>query len=287
MTMENKFGKVSRLDIRSEYKDGETILKDMYFTAPYKIMTPFKKSNGGITVMPLCASAGIMSGDRQEFVYHIGEGSNLELISQSFEKVHKMEDEGFAHREVKAVVEKGATFFYYPQPLIPFADSAFDSVMDIRLEDESANLFFVDIVTCGRATRGEEFQYRRFSSKVDVRRGEILIYRDNTRFEPGLMDMTGFGMYEDYTHVANMFMTVTDSVRRDELKEKIRAILEGDRDGFGEAIDIGTDESVHFEVIEGGVTELAYGDLAVRIFGKRAQDLQKVADRTKALYEQV
>ena len=40
---------------------GKTILEDVSFTAPYKIMTPFEKENSGIQVMPLCASAGIMS----------------------------------------------------------------------------------------------------------------------------------------------------------------------------------------------------------------------------------
>ena len=43
--------------------------------------------------MPLCASAGIMAGDSQEFSYHVKEGADLEVLSQSFEKIHKM-DEG-------------------------------------------------------------------------------------------------------------------------------------------------------------------------------------------------
>ena len=56
--MENKFGKVSRVSICAGKKDVRTILEDVSFTAPYKIMTPFEKENGGIQVMPLCASAG-------------------------------------------------------------------------------------------------------------------------------------------------------------------------------------------------------------------------------------
>ena len=268
MTTENKFGKVSRLELRSEYKDGKTILKDVYFTAPYKVMTPFKKDGGGISVMPLCASAGIMSGDKQEFKYRIGEGTNVELLSQSFEKIHRMEDAGSAERHTDVIIEKNATFYYYPQPVIPFAESAFDSTMDIRLEDESSNLFMLEIITCGRATRGEEFEYRRFSSKVEIRRAEALIYRDNTRFEPAVMDMAGFGMYEDYTHVANIFMTAPDTEWRRELQSQIWEVLERAEEGLS----MRADESVPMSV-EGGVTELAYGDLAVRIFGKRAQEL--------------
>ena len=55
---ENKFGKLSRLSLRTGLRNGKTIIEDVAFTAPYKIMNPFPKKNGGISVMPLCASAG-------------------------------------------------------------------------------------------------------------------------------------------------------------------------------------------------------------------------------------
>ena len=93
--MDNKFGKISRISACAALKDGRTILEDLSFTAPYKIMMPFEKENGGIQIMPLCASAGIMAGDSQEFSYHVKEGADLEVLSQSFEKIHKM-DEGSA-----------------------------------------------------------------------------------------------------------------------------------------------------------------------------------------------
>ena len=37
--------------------------------------------------------------------------------------------------------------------------------------------------------------------------------------------------------------------------------------------------------IDGGVTRLTTGDLALRIFGHRAQKLQQVAEKIKKLYE--
>ena len=69
---ENKFGKLSRLSLRTGLRNGKTIIEDVAFTAPYKIMNPFPKKNGGISVMPLCASAGIMEGDRQIRIYSCG-----------------------------------------------------------------------------------------------------------------------------------------------------------------------------------------------------------------------
>ena len=293
--MDNKFGKVSRISACAALKDGKTILEDLSFTAPYKIMTPFEKENGGIQIMPLCASAGIMAGDSQEFSYHVKEGADLEILSQSFEKIHKM-DEGSASRTIEVQVDKNAALYYYPQPVIPFAQSAFDSKMTIHLEDETSKLFLLEIISCGRKAHEERFQYRRFSSKVLLYRGEKLIYRDNTRYEPDKMPMEGIGLYEGYTHMANLFLsklcnrdnvdggketnidgmdikkqmnssgTGRTSDRTAELQEKIWQILDEDSE------------------IDGGVTRLTTGDLALRIFGHRAQKLQQIAEKIKEIY---
>lgn len=293
--MDNKFGKVSRISACAALKDGKTILEDLSFTAPYKIMTPFEKENGGIQIMPLCASAGIMAGDSQEFSYHVKEGADLEILSQSFEKIHKM-DEGSASRTIEVQVDKNAALYYYPQPVIPFAQSAFDSKMTIHLEDETSKLFLLEIISCGRNAHEERFQYRRFSSKVLLYRGEKLIYRDNTRYEPDKMPMEGIGLYEGYTHMANLFLsklcnrdnvdggketnidgmdikkqmnssgTGRISDRTAELQEKIWQILDEDSE------------------IDGGVTRLTTGDLALRIFGHRAQKLQQIAEKIKEIY---
>ena len=206
MLMENKFGKISRITACAALKNGKTILEDLSFTAPYKIMAPFEKENGGIQIMPLCASAGIMEGDSQEFSYHVKEGADLEVLSQSFEKIHKM-DEGSASRTISVQVDPHAVLYYYPQPVIPFAQSSFTSTMTIHLADETSRLFLLEIISCGRNAHEERFQYRRFASKVQIFRGQKLIYRDNTCYLPDQMPMEGIGMYEGYTHMANLFLS--------------------------------------------------------------------------------
>ena len=126
-------------------------------------------------------------------------------------------------------------------------------------------LFLLDILSCGRSVSGERFAYRRFGSKVEIYRGEKLVYRDNTRYEPEKMPMEGLGMYEGYSHMANIFLTGCDGFTG-ELQEKIWGILEENPD------------------CEGGVSQLASGDLAVRIFGNRAQILQGIAEKIKEIF---
>ena len=120
-----------------------------------------------------------------------------------------------------------------------------------------------DIVTMDsfENAHDERFQYRRFSSKVLLYRGEKLVYRDNTCYEPDKMPMEGIGMYEGYTHMANLFMPKTNNVD----EEKIWQVLDEESE------------------IDGGITHLATGDLVLRIFGYRAQKLQKIAEKSDML----
>ncbi len=262
---ENRFGRTSELQVKTVEKEGKTAIADLSFTAPYKIMNPFPLKNGGLSVMPLCASAGIMEGDTQKFTYAAAEGSILEVLSQSFDKIHRMK-EGSASRQIFCTVEKNAALFYLPQPVIPYADSAFDSSMEIRLEDMSSKFFLSDILTCGRSAYNERFAYRRFSSRIRVYRGEKLIFRDNTCYIPSEMPMEQLGFYEGYTHMGTIFI----SNSADNLPQQILDILEQEEEG-GE--------------FSGGVTRLESGDFVVRMFGMRAQKLQQAAEKMKGLID--
>lgn len=263
--MENSFGKTSRLSLKAGAKEGRTFLKDAAFTAPYKIMTPFSKPDGGIQVMPLCASAGIMRGDCQEFSFEVEEGASLEVLSQSFDKIHKMNG-GCAKRTITCQVGKNASFCYFPQPVIPFAGSAFDSRLEIHLADDTSRLFLLEIITSGRSAHDECFAYRRFFSLVTICREGSLIYRDNTLYEPSRMDLSVMGFYEGYTHGANLFLSGTDPETDAGHIETIWQILESEPE------------------CEGGVTRLCHGDLSVRILGTRAQKLQELAEKIKAAW---
>ena len=87
----NPFGRVSRLSLKAVCNgEGKTILQDLSFTAPYKVMHPFEKEDGLIQVMLLAASAGIMDGDRQHFAFDVTDGAKLEFTSQAYEKIHQM-----------------------------------------------------------------------------------------------------------------------------------------------------------------------------------------------------
>lgn len=260
--MKNQFGKTSELRITAEWTEGRTRLTDVYFTAPFKVMEPFPLKNG-LQVMLLSASAGVMAGDEQKFSFLVKEGSYLEFISQSFEKIHRME-EGSARRKMEVTVERGASFDFYPQPTIPFGDSAYESETSVTLTDETSRFGMYEIISCGRCAHGEQFRYRFYRSLIRIWREGKLIYRDNTRYEPGCMQMAGLGLYESYTHQANIFLT-GNRITAEETEEEIRDLLERTPD------------------VEGALSRLEYGDAVIRILGKRAQTLQRLTEKIKEI----
>ena len=177
------FGRRSELFLSTILQGEEVVLDEVQFTAPFKIMEPFREEKDYLKVMILSASPGIMEGDIQEQHIHVGRGTKLEVCSQSFEKIHRMKN-GCARRYIRICQESDSFLYYVPQPAIPFRDSAFDNIVEVELEKESSQFIFQDILSCGRTAYGECFDYKYYNSLVQVRREGRLIYRDNTRYDP-------------------------------------------------------------------------------------------------------
>lgn len=213
----NNFNRISELKIKASLNSaGKTVLEDQFFTAPFKIMKPFARDDGGITVYQQSASAGIMAGDQQKHDFFVNDSATLELVSQSFEKIFKMDDGAVAVRNIVAQVGSGALFVYTPLPCMPFAGSAFESKTVISLKDSTSRLVYADCICCGRKAHGEAFDYRYYKNLVEIRRERDckLIYRDNTIFEGsdcGLFPerkafMQTPVMYGQYSHSGTMLL---------------------------------------------------------------------------------
>lgn len=180
----NQFGKISRLELTAAFSRGKkTFIEDSFFTSPFKIMKPFENPDGSIAVFQQSASAGILSGDAQEHKIVVKKNASLKIVSQSFEKIFKMEEGERASRTIFATVQEKAALFYEPLPCIPFSQSDFSSRSEIHLKDKSSRLLYQDILCAGRVASGEVFDYRAYRNLIEIWRGEKLVFRDNAFFE--------------------------------------------------------------------------------------------------------
>lgn len=205
----NNFSHISQLEITvARNSAGKTILKDQFFTSPFKIMKPFLRPDGGIQIFQQTASAGIMAGDEQKHNFTIGEGACLELLSQSFEKIFKMDKGEKAVRKITATIQDNGSFIYKPLPCIPFAGSDFENHTIIKLAGKHSKFIYSDCICCGRKAFNEEFDYRSYKNLIEIWQENKLIYRDNTFFEgsdcgtfPEKKDfMKNPIMYGNYSH---------------------------------------------------------------------------------------
>ncbi len=196
----------ARLQIRTRLgEDGKTYPAEVFYSAPYKLTNYFRLENGGIEYTIMNASAGVMAHDRYHMTIEVASGTALTISAQSFEKIHKM-DTGEACRTTVINIASGGSLNYLLLPAIPFADSAFSAQAKIVLEDNRAQLLYLDIIGSGRHLRGERFNYRYFKSRTEIWRYQRPLYIDNSHFDPATCKLAEIGMFEGYNYVGNLII---------------------------------------------------------------------------------
>ena len=250
-------------------------------------MKPFQKDDGGISVFQQTASPGILAGDRQEHNIIVEKEASLEIVSQSFEKIFKMEENELAERKICASVGEGGTLIYAPNPCIPFAKSNFVSSTKISLS-AGAKLIYEDCICAGRVACGEVFDFTAYKNLIEIRREEKLIFRENNFFEGGekknlLQSEVSFG---EFTHSGTMLIFGFEKTVREVreilgLEEKLLYTEEYRRKACG----VGKNPSANEKIlIEASVTDS--GDIVVRVLGKGAQEIQNVFSSLKEKIEE-
>lgn len=246
----------SRLFLRAGLRGARTELDELYYTPPFKLTSPFFPAGSRETELILMSvSAGLLAGDRQQMEIELQPGARLSITSQSYEKVHRMPEGAEAVRTTRILLAGDTLLDYRPQPLIPFAGSAFCSANEIHLAAETSSLIFADIISAGRIARGEAFSFRRYQSRTSVFLDGRLIYLDHIDLQPGHESCSQAGYFEKYTHLATMVaINCGEWEEKGERIRQLRQLLE--------------ERKLH-----GGVSTTFRGDLTLRLLGFRGQDL--------------
>lgn len=253
------YSKESVLKIETEIKHEKTILNDSYFTPPFKLLKPFYGENN---IMRLClvnVSPGVLEGDNYNVTVNMRKESLLELYSQSYSKIFKMKD-GFAVQKVNINMEEGCTLAYMLKPTLPYEDSDFRGETNIRLS-KNCNLIFREIISCGRYKRNEVFSFKSFKSRTKIFYQNKLLFMDNTVLIPQEQQLNSIGLYDKFTHQANMIIV------SEKADENLKMLLVRLLDQF-EDIDFGVSISFKFGIV-------------IRILGKGSE---KLIDITEKVY---
>lgn len=219
----------SRLYLKTEADDRKTRIADMYFTPPYKIMSPFVNGKH-IDIMQMCASAGLLCGDRVCMELIFGKNSDVTYLSQSYEKVFDTNGKD-VQKNLHMTIESGAKVKYFPYPIIPFQNSRYISDNQINAA-QTATLLYSDIFTCGRVGMGEQFKMESYRSKTRIFIEDKLVFADNTLLCPKLFHHQSMGMWKKYTHNGVLYIYCPEEEKMERVLSEVQGISMSDME-FG------------------------------------------------------
>lgn len=249
----------SRLLLETDVKYEKTQIRNLYFTAPYKVMSPFMDGKH-MDVVQMSSSAGLLSGDTFDAEFYFGEGSDVTYLSQSYDKIFDTKDD-MAKKKVTITLKESAKVKYMPYPVIPFANSNYLCTNHVFLDAYSCFLY-CDIFTCGRTGMGEYYKMKRFESKTKIYINQQLDYVDHTLIDPAVFQYQSLGMWNHYTHNGMLYLYDRDFEKLKALIPQIQRIARG-------------------QSLRNGITTTNKA-LLIRTLGNRGEDMyqfyKKIAD---------
>lgn len=138
------------------------------------------------TVYLLTYGGGIVAGDSIDLDVQLDTKTRLLLLTQGSTKIFKTEDARIiSHQRMNVHLKEGAALVYLPDPVQPFAHTAFSQSQLYHLDNGQGSLCVCDWVTSGRSARGENWDIFEYKSRNEVWSTETatgkkrLLLRDN------------------------------------------------------------------------------------------------------------
>ncbi|CCG85168.1 Uncharacterized urease accessory protein ureD-like [Taphrina deformans PYCC 5710] len=153
--------------IRLELARGNLHLSDLAFTYPLKLVAP-KASPKSQSVFLLSYGGGLVGGDAIALSVVLEPNTTIALMTQGSTKIFKKRPGLPATQQTMEVeLQAGATCLLIPDPVQPFAGSAYTQRQSFTLHDES-NLILLDWVVSGRPANGEIWDFLEFTSTNSI-----------------------------------------------------------------------------------------------------------------------
>jgi urease accessory protein len=252
---------IHKLEITASVKNGRTILKDCFFTQPFRVANISEdKKDPRLYLMAMSSSPGLLNEDEYAININVTPGADLMLQSQAYQRIFKMNGSARIHQQID--IGNNATLYYVPHPLVPHNGSTLVSETDITSTKDS-RFMVADILTCGRKHSGEIFQYCSFRNRLTLKHDHKVIYKDNIVLVPAAGNSAAVGQFEDYTHQAGFVMADMKCKIDEQLLDNVHNILK-------------TDESLFF-----GITRVSESVIAGRILAKGAEQLFAMLKRVE------
>ncbi|MEC7922503.1 MAG: urease accessory protein UreD [Planctomycetota bacterium] len=160
---------------------GRTVVTRACAGNPLKLLLPRPREHAAWVYTSSCGG-GLGAGDQVALDVKVGPGAACVLGTQSATKVYKCPGDKFCRQELRAKVEGDGFLVLAPDPVICFADSAYEQYQRVDLEPGSS-LVVLDWISSGRRLRGERWAFRSYSSRLDVHVGDEQVLCESLRLD--------------------------------------------------------------------------------------------------------
>jgi urease accessory protein len=202
-------------------------------------------------------SGGVLQGDRYRTDINLTNSAKAHVTTQSATRIYRM-NKNFGTQIINLEVDKDCYLEYIPDQIIPFRDSRFYQITNIRVHDEGTCVYS-EILTPGRVASKEAFEYDICYMKVkSVNQKENLRLIDIAKVQPKKENVKSFGILNTYDMLGNIYILTP--------KEKINQIQ-------SEVLEIFD----NVKSVIGGCTKLPDGNgLLIRVLGSFVDDLKNI-----------
>jgi urease accessory protein len=215
----------SHLHIIAGHKQGSSYVKDLYVNPPFRVVSVGqRKQDNKLYQIVMSTSPGILCGDRYQLDIVLEKGAQLQLQSQSYQRLFNMEND--AVQQLNISMEDNTSFAYVPHPVVPHENSNFKSKAEIRIGTNS-QVIISEIITCGRKHYGEFFKLKRFQNLIEIYHKNKLVLKDNVLIQPDLIPISTIGNLEEFSHQGTLiFYSTKENVDKNLLVDTIHSIIE-------------------------------------------------------------
>jgi len=143
----------------------KTAIASLRARAPLKLLAP---RNHGVARWAVVSTygGGLVDGDVIALDVKVKRGARALVGTQASTKVYRS-PRGHARQTFVADVDDDALLVVAPDPLVPFAGARYEQRSTIRLAPR-ASLAWIDVVSCGRAARGERWAFARYAARTRI-----------------------------------------------------------------------------------------------------------------------
>lgn len=160
-----------------------SVLAEVHRTAPFHPGPAHYPDGRTADVIVQGVGPGVFPGERLHASVVVDPGASLIVRGQGATKVYPSLSDVHCVMTNELAVGDGGTLWWLPGDLLPFADADLEAVTRVDLA-AGARFALLEIVTSGRAARGERDAYRRLDLRLRIDRDGLPLLRERALLDP-------------------------------------------------------------------------------------------------------